>query len=65
MDISNNTAERGFLLFVVGPKNWLLNYTPEGADSNAIIYTLVESAKVTGQRPICIFCASWEDLHYF
>ena len=51
MDISNNLAENAIRPFVVGRKNWLFSDTPKGADSSAIVYTLVETAKANGVDP--------------
>ena len=46
--ISNNLAENAIRPFVVGRKNWLFCDTPKGAESSAIVYTLVETAKANG-----------------
>lgn len=51
VDISNNFAENAIRPFVVGRKNWLFCDSPKGADSSAIVYTLVETAKVNGMDP--------------
>ena len=45
---SNNSSERCCKSFVVGRKNWLFSDTPEGADSSALIYSIVETAKANG-----------------
>ncbi len=50
-DISNNLAENAIRPFVVGRKNWLFCDTVKGADSSAIVYSLVESAKANGLVP--------------
>jgi len=50
-DISNNLAENCIRPFVVGRKNWLFCDTVKGADSSAIVYRLVESAKANGINP--------------
>ena len=42
VDISNNLAENTIRPFVVGRKNWLFCDTPKGAESSAIVYTVVE-----------------------
>ena len=34
--------------FTVGRKNWLFSDTPNGAEANAVIYTMVEMAKAYG-----------------
>ena len=51
VEISNNPAENAIRPFVVGRKNWLFSDTPKGADSSAIVYTLVETAKANGVEP--------------
>lgn len=51
VEISNNYAENAIRPFTVGRKNWLFSDTPKGADSSAIIYTLVETAKANGIEP--------------
>lgn len=51
MDISNNLAENAIRPFVVGRKNWLFCDSVKGADSSAIVYTLVETAKANGLDP--------------
>ena len=55
VEISNNPAENAIRPFVVGRKNWLFSDTPKGADSSAIVYTLVETAKANGVEPsLCV-----------
>ena len=34
--------------FVIGRKNWLFSDTGKGADSSALCYSLIESAKLNG-----------------
>lgn len=34
--------------FVVGRKGWLFSDTPAGAETSAVIYTMVENAKANG-----------------
>lgn len=51
VDISNNFAENAIRPFVVGRKNWLFCDTPKGADSSAVVYTLVETAKANDLDP--------------
>ena len=51
VEISNNPAENALRPFVVGRKNWLFSDTPKGADSSAIVYTLVETAKANDVEP--------------
>jgi transposase len=43
---SNNSAENAIRPFVIGRKNWMFSGSPKGAESSAIIYSLVESVKM-------------------
>lgn len=43
--ISNNAAENSIRPFTVGRKNWLFSDTPKGADTSAVVYSIVETAK--------------------
>ncbi len=45
---TNNLSENSIRPFVVGRKGWLFSNTPAGAETSAIIYTLVETAKANG-----------------
>lgn len=45
LELSNNRAERAIKPFVIGRKNWLFTNTPQGADSSAIAYSIIETAK--------------------
>ena len=47
----NNLTENAIRPFVLGRKNWLFSNTPRGAQSSAILYSLVESAKANGLEP--------------
>ena len=49
--ISNNLAENAIRPFVVGRKNWQFCDSAKGAESSAIVYSLVETAKVNGIEP--------------
>ena len=51
VDISNNLAENAIRPFVQGRKAWLFCDTPKGADSSAIVYSIVETAKANGLDP--------------
>lgn len=42
---SNNLSENAIRPFTVGRKNWLFSATPKGAESSALVYTMVEMAK--------------------
>lgn len=55
--ISNNLAENAIRPFVIGRKNWLFCNSVKGADSSAMIYSLVETAKANGIEPYdYLFC---------
>lgn len=49
--VSNNLAENAIRPFVMGRKNWLFCDTVKGAESSAIVYSLVETAKANGIEP--------------
>lgn len=51
LEIDNNRAERSIKPFVMGRKAWLFSNTPKGANSSAVIYSVVESAKENGLNP--------------
>jgi len=51
LEISNNRAERSVKPFVMGRKNWLFANTEGGAQSSAIVYSLIETAKENGLDP--------------
>ena len=51
IEFSNNLAERSIRPFVMGRKNWLFCNTPRGADSSAVWYSLVVTAKENGLQP--------------
>jgi len=51
LEIDNNRAERSIKPFVIGRKNWLFANTPSGAQTSAIIYSIVETAKENGINP--------------
>ena len=46
--ISNNRAENAIRPYVVGRKNWLFNITEGGAENQAILYSIVNTAKANG-----------------
>ncbi len=47
----NNIAENAIRPFCVGRRNWLFNNTPRGAYSSAILYSLVETARINNIAP--------------
>lgn len=64
MDISNNFAENAIRSFAVGRKNWLFSDTTKGAESSAIVYTLLETAKVNGLDPYAYLLQLLTELPY-
>jgi len=51
IEISNNRAENAIRPFCVGRKNFLFADTVRGAQSSAIAYSIVETAKANGLNP--------------
>ena len=51
LEASNNRAERSFKPYVIGRKNWLFADTIQGAEANAICYSILESAKENHLSP--------------
>ena len=65
MPISNNLAENAIRPFVVGRKNWLFCDTVKGAESSAIVCSLVETAKANGIDPYHYLFYTLSVLPYF
>lgn len=55
LSIDNNEAERCIRPFAVGRKNWLFSGSVKGAESSAILYSLLETAKSYGHNPFQYF----------
>ncbi|MDD3880553.1 MAG: IS66 family transposase [Syntrophomonas sp.] len=51
IEISNNRAENAIRPYVTGRKNWLFSDTQRGAESSAVVYSIIESAKANGLNP--------------
>lgn len=51
LELSNNAAERAVKPFVIGRKNFLFCNTPNGANSSAVIYSIIETAKENELKP--------------
>lgn len=62
LEISNNRAERAIKPFVIGRKNWLFSNTPKGAEASAIIYSIVETAKLNDLNPVTYLEYLFENL---
>lgn len=48
LEVDNNAAERAIKPFIIGRKNWLFANSEKGANSSAIIYSIIETAKSHG-----------------
>ena len=51
LELDNNTAERSMRGIAIGRKNWLFAGSERGGRSAAIVYTLIETAKLNGIDP--------------
>ncbi len=51
IELSNNRAENSIRPFVISRKNWLFCNTPGGADSSAIVFSIIETAKENNLKP--------------
>jgi transposase len=60
--IGNNLTENAIRPFVIGRKNWLFSVLPEGADTNAIFYSLIETAKANNIEPYSYFLYLFDKL---
>lgn len=49
--IDNNIEERQIKQFVIGRKNWLFADSVDGAHTNAIMYSLIATAKANELNP--------------
>ena len=61
---SNNLAENAIRPFVVGRKNWMFCDSQAGAEASAILYSLIESAKLAGLNPYDYLWHIFEKLPY-
>ena len=60
LELSNNRAERSIKPFVIGRKNFLFANSPLGAQSSAVIYSLIETAKENGLDPYSYLVSVFE-----
>ena len=51
LSIDNNIAERSIKSVVIGRKNWLFADSSDGMHTNAVMYSLVETARANGIDP--------------
>lgn len=52
IQLSNNFAEQSIKMFVIGRKNFLFSNTPNGADSSALIYSVIQTAIANNLKPL-------------
>ena len=62
LSIDNNGAENALRPFVIGRKNWLFSASVRGAKSSANLYSLIETAKASGQEPYAYLCHVFKEL---
>lgn len=51
LELDNNRAERVIKPFVIGRKNWLFSNTPNGANSSAQLYSIVQTSLLNNINP--------------
>lgn len=51
LDMSNNAAERAIRPLAIGRKNWMFAGSDSGGDRAAVMYTIIETAKLNGLDP--------------
>jgi len=51
LNIDNNRAERATKTFVIRRKNWMFSNTSKGAQTSAVLYSLIEPTKENGLIP--------------
>lgn len=61
--IDNNSQERQLRSPVIGRKTWYGTHSERGAETNAVLFTLVQSCKLCGVNPREYFRCLIEDLH--
>lgn len=52
IQLSNNLAEQSIKMFVIGRKNWLFSNTANGANSSALIYSIIQTAIANNLKPM-------------
>jgi hypothetical protein len=56
LEISNNAAERAIRPVAVGRNNWTFAGSDAGGERAAMMYTLIETAKLNGLDPEAYLC---------
>jgi len=62
LEIDNNRAERSIKPLVIGRKNWLFANTTAGAQSSAVLYSIIETAKENELNPFTYLVYLFEQL---
>lgn len=57
LEASNNLAEQAIRPIAIGRKNYLFSTSMKGAAANAMVYTIIETAKVNNLNP-------WKYINY-
>ena len=64
LNISNSPAEQVIRPFAIGRKNWLFSNTQNGAESSAILYSIVQTAKANGLDPFTYIKSTLQKLPF-
>lgn len=51
IEIDNNAAERALRVVAIGRKNWTFAGSDQGGETAAVLYTILETAKLNGVNP--------------
>src|SRR5271165_2337877 len=51
LDICNNAAERAIRPLALGRKNWMFAGSDTGGERAAVMYTIIETAKINNRDP--------------
>ena len=51
LDICNNAAERAIRPLALGRKNWMFAGSDSGGDRAAVMYTIIQTAKINALDP--------------
>jgi hypothetical protein len=51
LEMTNNAAERAIRPLIIGRKNWLFAGSDSGGERAAMLYTIIETAKLNGVEP--------------
>ena len=62
LELSNNLSERSIRDFVIGRGNWLFSKSQNGARSSATIYSIIQTLKENGIKPVPYLTHVFEQL---